>query len=93
MVTQADVDGTNPAKVAPRAKSRRCRCARRQPRAERAVLSADRSKLFTEPNYNGFPAVLVRLDAITTHDLAVLLEETWRCQASAALVKRAKGGA
>lgn len=57
------------------------------------VLSADRTKFFTEPHYNGFPAVLVRLEAVTVDDLEVLLEDAWRCQAPSALVKRAKGGA
>jgi hypothetical protein len=56
------------------------------------VLSADRAKFFTEPHYNGFPAVLVRLDAVSVGDLEVLLEEAWRCQAPAALAKRGKGG-
>ena len=57
------------------------------------LLSVDRAKFFTEPHYNGFPAVLVRLDAVTVADLEVLLEEAWRCQAPAALAKGAKGGA
>ena len=57
------------------------------------ILSADRTKFFTEPHYNGFPAVLVRLDAVTVDDLEMLIEEAWRCQAPVALAKRAKGGA
>jgi hypothetical protein len=43
---------------------------------------------FTEPHYNGFPAVLVRLAAIAPNQLRDLLFEAWRCQAPAALVKR-----
>ena len=46
-----------------------------------ALLSADPEKFFTEPHYNGFPAVLVRLDAVTVADLKVLIAEAWRCQA------------
>ena len=57
------------------------------------ILSADRAKFFTEPHYNGFPAVLVRLDAVSVDDLEMLIEEAWRCQAPAALAKRLKGGA
>src|SRR4026208_1347562 len=34
-----------------------------------ALLSADPEKFFTEPHYNGFPAVLLRLDAVTVADL------------------------
>jgi hypothetical protein len=45
------------------------------------ILSVDPAKFFTEPHYNGFPAVLVRLDAMTTAELRPLLTEAWRCQA------------
>jgi hypothetical protein len=45
------------------------------------VLASDRKKFFTEPHYNGFPAVLVRLDAVTIADLKMLIEDAWRCQA------------
>jgi hypothetical protein len=55
-----------------------------------ALLSADRMKFFTEPHYDGFPAVLVRLDAVTTGDLKVLIAEAWRCQAPAGLAQRMK---
>jgi hypothetical protein len=46
-----------------------------------AMLSAEPAKFFTEPHYAGFPAVLVRLDAVTAADLKVLLAEGWRCMA------------
>ena len=55
------------------------------------ILSADPVKFFTEPHYNGFPAVLVRLDAVSTEDLEVLLEEAWRCQAPKRLVRERAG--
>ncbi|HEX9605867.1 MAG TPA: hypothetical protein VF962_01430 [Gemmatimonadaceae bacterium] len=64
-----------------------------------ALLSADGKKFFTEPHYDGFPAVLVRLDAVTVKDLKVLIAEAWRCQAPAELVhpqgklKPGRGGA
>jgi hypothetical protein len=51
------------------------------------LLSADPVKFFTEPHYNGFPAVLVRLDAVTVADLKVLVAEAWRCQAPPELTK------
>ena len=50
-----------------------------------ALLSADPAKFFTEPHYDGFPAVLVRLNAVTIADLKVLIAEAWRCQAPADL--------
>ena len=50
--------------------------------AERDLLiSTYPAKYFTEPHYNGFPAVLVRLEAVTRADLKVLIAEAWRCQA------------
>jgi hypothetical protein len=55
-----------------------------------ALLSADPEKFFTEPHYNGFPAVLVRLDAVTVADLKVLIAEAWRCQAPAELAQSPK---
>jgi hypothetical protein len=57
-----------------------------------AMLAADPAKFFTEPHYAGFPAVLVRLDAVTVADLKVLLADGWRCMAPAQRteVKKAK---
>jgi len=55
-----------------------------------AMLSADPVKFFTEPHYAGFPAVLVRLDAVTVADLKVLLAEGWRCMAPPDLAERKK---
>jgi hypothetical protein len=55
-----------------------------------ALLSAEPTKFFTEPHYDGFPAVLVRLDAVNVADLKVLIAEAWRCQAPADLAQRMK---
>ena len=44
------------------------------------MIAAEPAKFFTEPHYAGFPAVLVRLDAVSTADLEVLLAEAHRCQ-------------
>jgi hypothetical protein len=46
-----------------------------------ALISAEPEKFFTEPHYEGFPAVLVRLAAVNSKELRILLEEAWRCQA------------
>ena len=51
------------------------------------LLASDPEKFFTEPHYNGFPAVLVRLAAIEVDELEELLIDAWRCQAPPALVK------
>jgi hypothetical protein len=52
------------------------------------IIASDSRKFFTEPHYNGFPAILVRLKEVTLADLRVLLEEAWRCQAPKALRER-----
>jgi len=50
--------------------------------AEKAILlAADPDRFFTEPHYNGFPAVLVRLPKVTSAQLRTLLEGAWRCLA------------
>ena len=51
------------------------------------LLASDSDKFFTEPHYNGFPAVLVRLKAIGTSELRELIVEAWRTLAPRALVK------
>ena len=45
------------------------------------LLASDSEKFFTEPHYNGYPAVLVRLPAVTVRELRPLITEAWRCQA------------
>jgi len=56
--------------------------------AEKDMLLAARpDTLFTEPHYNGFPAVLIRLAAIDVDELEGLIRNAWRCQAPAALVR------
>lgn len=58
-----------------------------------ALLSADARKFFTEPHYNGFPAVLVRLEAVTVADLKVLLADAWASMAPAERAGQPKSGA
>jgi len=45
------------------------------------LLGLDRRKFFTEPHYNGYPAVLVRLAEVRVPELRPLITEAWRCQA------------
>ena len=53
------------------------------------ILGSDSGeKIFTEPHYNGYPAVLVRLEAIGLQELEDLIIEAWRCKASSDLVKQ-----
>lgn len=52
-----------------------------------ALLAGDPDVFFTEPHYNGFPAVLVRLPKVRIAMLRKLIVEAWRCQAPAAVVR------
>ena len=45
------------------------------------LLALDPARFFTEPHYNGFPAVLIRLPAVTARELKPIITEAWRCQA------------
>jgi len=49
------------------------------------LLMADADKFFTEPHYDGFPAVLVRLEKIGRAELRELLQQAWLAQAPKAL--------
>jgi hypothetical protein len=51
------------------------------------LLRSDPGKFFTEPHYNGFPAVHVRLAAVDDAELGELLADAWRCQAPRSLVR------
>jgi hypothetical protein len=57
------------------------------------LLASDDEVFFTEPHYDGFPAVLVRLAAIPVKQLEALLIGAWRCQAPRALVEAYDDGA
>jgi hypothetical protein len=50
------------------------------------LIAAAPDIYFTEPHYNGFPAILVRLGNIDTAELTEILTDAWRCQAPKALV-------
>jgi hypothetical protein len=56
-----------------------------------ALLAGDPERFFTEPHYNGFPAVLVRLARVNAAQLRQLLVEAWRCYASREVAKTAPG--
>lgn len=52
-----------------------------------ALISTLPEVFFTEPHYNGFPAILVRLGAIEVEQLEDLLVAAWRIQAAKSLVR------
>lgn len=51
------------------------------------LLSAAPDRFFTEPHYNGYPAVLVRLAAVEVEELRELLTDAWRVMAPPKLVR------
>lgn len=52
------------------------------------LLTLDRKKFFTEPHYHGFPAVLIRLAAVTVRELRPIITEAWRTQAPKELLEK-----
>ena len=52
------------------------------------LLAASSEKFFTEPHYDGYPAVLVRLSKVTARELRPLITEAWRCQVPKELERR-----
>lgn len=52
------------------------------------ALLADRSGVFfTTPHFDGYPAVLVRLEAIALAELEELIAEAWLCRAPRRLAR------
>ena len=51
-----------------------------------ALLQGQPEAFFTTPHYDGYPAVLVRLEAVDPTELAELIEEAWRMGAPKKLV-------
>jgi hypothetical protein len=56
-------------------------------RDKEALLASGAPPFFTEPHYEGFPAVLVRLPLIDPAQLEDLIVDGWRCQAPRATVE------
>ena len=48
--------------------------------AKEALLADDPAIYFTTPHFDGYPAVLVRLDVIEPDELAELITEAWLAQ-------------
>jgi hypothetical protein len=49
--------------------------------AKEALLADPSGVFFTTPHFDGFPAILVRLDAISVEDLDEVVVEAWLCRA------------
>lgn len=55
------------------------------------LLASDERKFFTEPHYDGYPAILVRLAEVDAGELRELIVDAWRCKAPKKLVKEFDG--
>jgi hypothetical protein len=55
--------------------------------AKEALLADDPSIYFTTPHFDGYPAILVRLDRIGLEDLHELIIEAWLARAPVRLAK------
>lgn len=51
-----------------------------------ALLQGDPETFFSTPHYDGYPAVLIRLERVDAEELAELIEDAWRLQAPKRLV-------
>jgi hypothetical protein len=54
--------------------------------AKRALIESDPDIYFTTPHFDGYPAILARLDALGGDDLAELVAEAWLNRAPRRLV-------
>ena len=57
-----------------------------------ALLEADRDVFFTTPHFDGYPAVLVRLDRIAVDQLEEVVTEAWLARAPARLLEDYQAG-
>ena len=56
--------------------------------AKDALLAADPRRLFTTAHFDGYPAILVRLEEIARVDLKRLIVDAWLARAPRAVAKR-----
>ena len=56
--------------------------------AKEALLADDPRAYFTTPHFDGYPAVLARLDVIAADELEELVVEAWLCRAPKQLASR-----
>jgi hypothetical protein len=55
--------------------------------AKEALLADDPAVFFTTPHFDGYPAVLVRLEEIPLDELEELIVEAWLCRAPKRVAK------
>ena len=57
-----------------------------------SLIDMDPEVFFTEPHYDGYPAILVRLPAIDLDLLGVVVTDAWRCRAPGRLLGNLRRG-
>jgi hypothetical protein len=55
--------------------------------AKEALLADDPRVFFTTPHFDGFPAVLMRLEEVAPNELEELIVEAWLCRAPKRLAR------
>lgn len=58
--------------------------------AKETMLEADPDKFFHDAHYTGYPAILLRLDAVDEAELEAILQSAWRCAAPPDLIGQVK---
>jgi hypothetical protein len=59
---------------------------------KQTLVEMDPAVFFTEPHYDGYPAIMVRLATVEREMLAELIATAWRLRAPKRLVRDASGG-
>jgi len=59
---------------------------------QQALVRGQPDVFFLTPHYDGWPYVLVNMDAVEQEQLAELIEDAWRIRASKKLVTLYEGG-
>jgi hypothetical protein len=60
--------------------------------AKEALIADDPAVFFTTPHFDGYAAILVRLDRVAPADLEEVVTEAWLARAPARLIKEYLGG-
>jgi hypothetical protein len=67
-------------------------CVRVDPEEKGFILASDPDAYFTTPHYDGYPAVLIRLERIGRDELAERIEDAWLLRAPKRLVDEFAAG-
>jgi hypothetical protein len=66
-------------------------CVRVDPEEKDFLIASNRDAYFSTPHYEGYPAVLIRLDRIRRDELAERIEDAWLLRAPKRLVDEFAG--